>query len=324
MTNNRKSKKRMLGITLALAAVLILAATFAWFTSTDKVQNKFKTGALPDGSVKIVEDFTEPDPWQPGMEVKKEVGVLSNSDVPVLVRLTFDEALQKMVADGNALKQDLVSAPITDDNTKVPVPAIDYAAAGYRTPAELGLTFDATGLPAGMSVLGKKTIGENYEFAIFRTENGQFYKNTADFKLENGVLTVSNIQYAYYTLGAKNTVAWTDAKPAAADTVKSQLDDKILLGYSAHVNAAKPEDGKWAYEPETGYFYYIGKLAPGAMTPEILTTVKLDGSADNTYQLMDYQLDVKIEALQATKEAVEDGGFAGISDAIKAALLAVL
>ncbi|MGY3748708.1 SipW-dependent-type signal peptide-containing protein [Vagococcus acidifermentans] len=324
MTNNRKSKKRMLGITLALAAVLILAATFAWFTSTDKVENKFKTGALPDGSVKIVEDFPD-EPLMPGIAVKKEVGVLSNSNVPVLVRLTFDEALQKMIADGNVLEQTLLDAKSTDSK-HVPVPAIDYASAGYSDPTTLagtGIT-SVEGVPAGLTLLGKKTIGDQYELAIFREEDGKFFKNTAEFELENGVLTVSNIKYAYYTRGTENTVAWTVARPAAADTVKSQLDDKILLGYSADVNAAQPEADKWAYEPETGYFYFIGKLAPGAMTPEILTTVKLDGSADNTYQLMDYQLDVKIEALQATKEAVEDGGFAGMSDAIKAALLAVL
>ncbi|GCF93874.1 hypothetical protein NRIC_17650 [Enterococcus florum] len=320
-------KKRALGVSLVLAIVLVLAGTYAWFTSTDNVTNKFKTGALPDGSVKIVEDFEEPDPWLPDQEVKKEVGVLSNSNTDVVVRLSFKETLQKMEADGNKLKQYAYDTDQDSDTTLVPVPSVDFAANGYETPADLGLT--PSGVPAGMTLVGKEVMTGKYEFALYRTDatSGDLYKMDADFAydLTASTVTVTNVKYLYYKLGTTATKDWATApSPATADITKSAIDDKILLGYSSDVDTAAATAGKWAYDPAGGWFYYIGKLAPGEVSPLILETVKLDGSADNTYQLMDYALDVRIEALQATEEAIDGGGFPGIptsiANAIKAAL----
>lgn len=318
-------KKKALGVSLIGAIVLVLIGTFAWFTSTDNVTNKFKTGALPDGSVKIVEDFDEPETWEPGQEVKKEVAVLSNSDTDVVVRLSFEETLQKMEADGNKLKQYSFDSEQTDD-TLVPVPSADFAANGYKTPTDLGLT--VSGLPSGMIILGKEVFTNKYEFVIYREVSGKAYKMNADFTYDAGTstVTVANVMYLYYKLGAPIPPKdWTvPTSPLLTDIGKSALDDKILLGYSADVIPGTPTTSKWAYDEVGGWFYYIGKLAPGETSPLILTTVTLDGTADNTYQLMDYALDVKIEALQATAEAIDGGGFPGIPSNIANALKAAI
>lgn len=317
-------KKKAVGLSLIMVVALVLVGTFAWFTSTDNVTNKFRTGALPDGSVKIVEDFEEPDEWTPGQEVKKEVGVLSNSETDVVVRLTFKEALQKMEADGNKLKQYAFSTAQTD-NDLIPLPSVDFSNNGYEDPTTLGLT--VTGLPTGITLLGKEIFTDKYEFALYRTDNGNLYKMDADFDYDAATttVTVSNVQYLYYKLGNTSDKDWADSpSPAAADIVKSALDAKILLGYSSDVDAATVTTGKWAYDPVGGWFYYIGKLAPGEVSPKILASVTLDGSADNTYQLMDYSLDVRIEALQATEEAIDGGGFPGIPTAIASAIKATL
>lgn len=313
-------KKKAVGLSLILVAALVLVGTFAWFTSTDNVTNKFKTGALPDGSVKIVEDFEKPDPWNPGEEVKKEVGVLSNSDTDVVVRLSFKETLKKMEADGNKLKQYAFDTAQADASL-VPVPSVNFAANGYSTPADLGLTVE--GLPAGITIVGKQVFTNKYEFALYREEGGNFYKMGGDFAydLTGQKVTVSNVKYLYYKLGSTTNKDWADAPhPTAANITKSALDDKILLGYSTDVDSSAVTAGKWAYDAAGGWFYYIGKLVPGQTSPLILETVTLAGSADNTYQLMDYDLNVRIEALQATEEAIDGGGFPGIPANIATAI----
>ncbi|MDU5333439.1 BsaA family SipW-dependent biofilm matrix protein [Enterococcus sp.] len=317
-------KKKAVGISLVMAVILVLIGTFAWFTSTDNVTNKFKTGALPDGSVKIVEDFEEPDGWTPGQEVKKKVGVLSNSDDDVVVRLSFEETLQKMESDGNKLKQYAFPTEQTDTSL-VPVPSIDFSSNGYSDPTTLGLT--VSGVPSDVTIVGKEVFTNKYEFALYRTVSGKLYKMDGDFAydLTTQTVTVSNVNYLYYKLGIYSEKDWADAPhPAASDITKSALDDKILLGYSADVEASTVTANKWVYDAAGGWFYYIGKLAPGETSPLILESVKLDGSANNTYQLMDYALDVRIEALQATEEAIDGGGFPGIptniANAIKAEL----
>ncbi|MGG5368722.1 BsaA family SipW-dependent biofilm matrix protein [Enterococcus sp. AZ196] len=315
-------KKKAVGLSLIMVIVLVLIGTFAWFTSTDNVTNKFKTGALPDGSVKIVEDFEEPDGWTPGEEVKKEVGVLSNSDTDVVVRLSFKEALQKMEADGNKLKQYAFDTE-QNDTDLVPVPSIDFSNNGYDDPANLGLT--VSGLPADVTIVGKQVFTNKYEFALYRDVSGTLYKMDGDFSydLQTKTVTVSNVKYLYYKLGISSDKDWAVA-PHPADITKSALDTKILLGYSGDVDSGTVTTGKWAYDANGGWFYYIGTLAPGQTSPLILTSVTLDGSADNTYQLMDYSLDVRIEALQATEEAIDGGGFPGIPTNIANAIKATL
>lgn len=317
-------KKKAVGLSLIMVVVLILIGTFAWFTSTDNVTNKFKTGSLPDGSVKIVEDFEEPGGWEPGQEVKKEVGVLSNSDTDVVVRLSFKEALQKMEADGNSLKQYAYDAEQTDEDL-IPVPSIDFSSNGYSDPGTLGLTVN--GVPSGVTIVGKQVFTNKYEFALYREISGKLYKMDADFAydLSTQTVTVTNVKYLYYKLGTSSNKDWAVAPhPLATAITKSALDDKILLGYSSDVEATTVTANKWVYDADGGWFYYIGTLSPGERSPLILTSVTLDGSANNTYQLMDYELDVRIEALQATEEAIDGGGFPGIpaniANAIKAAL----
>ena len=317
-------KKKAVGLSLIMVAALTLIGTFAWFTSTDNVTNKFKTGVLPDGSVKIVEDFEKPDPWVPGQEVKKEVGVLSNSDTDVVVRLSFEETLKKMEADGNKLKYYSFSTEQASTDL-VPVPSVNFATNGYSDPATLGLT--VSGLPAGVTIVGKKVFTNKYEFALYREDSGKIYKMDADFAYDQGTstVTVSNVKYLYYKLGTTATKDWAVApSPTTADIIKSALDDKILLGYSNDVDASAVTTGKWAYDQDGGWFYYIGKLVSGQRSPLILESVTLDGSADNTYQLMDYDLNVRIEALQATEEAIDGGGFPGIPTNIANAIKATL
>lgn len=80
-----KNKKKIALGAAALAVVMVAAGTFAWFTTTDKVENIF---GMDNFDVTITEDFDKPDvPLVPGTDVTKQVGVTNSGNVPVVVRV---------------------------------------------------------------------------------------------------------------------------------------------------------------------------------------------------------------------------------------------
>jgi alternate signal-mediated exported protein len=87
----KKKKKRMLIATLGVAAIIIGGLTFAWYTSKDSVTNTFKTG----GNLKtvVVENFTPPTNWQPGVTTDKVVQVTNTGTVDAYTRIRLDEYL---------------------------------------------------------------------------------------------------------------------------------------------------------------------------------------------------------------------------------------
>ena len=92
-----KNKKRIAIGAVALAVVLIVAGTFAWFTTTDKVANVFE---MDNFDVTITEDFDPSDvPLNPGANVTKEVGITNGGNVDVLVRVKLEETLSLLEQD---------------------------------------------------------------------------------------------------------------------------------------------------------------------------------------------------------------------------------
>ena len=94
-----KNKKKIALGAGALAVVMVAAGTFAWFTTTDKVENVF---GMDNFDVTITEAFDKDDPIPlvPGTDVTKEVGVTNSGNVPVIVRVKLEETL-KPAADGD-------------------------------------------------------------------------------------------------------------------------------------------------------------------------------------------------------------------------------
>ena len=82
---------------VTLAVMMVLTATFAWFTSTDRAVNRLQTSDVPSDA-KIVEVFEEPDDWRPGQTITKEVAVENTGEYPVFTRIYFAELLN--LADG--------------------------------------------------------------------------------------------------------------------------------------------------------------------------------------------------------------------------------
>ena len=84
------SKKTQAAVALGAAAVVAVGGTFAWFSTTDQVENVFD---MDDFDVSITEAFDPETPMNPGSTITKQVGVTNYGDVPVYVRVKFEEKL---------------------------------------------------------------------------------------------------------------------------------------------------------------------------------------------------------------------------------------
>jgi predicted ribosomally synthesized peptide with SipW-like signal peptide len=71
----------------AIAMVLILNTTYAWFTSSDKIVNDF-TGRTYNFQVNAVDIFQKPSyPIYPGGSAEKVVGAINQGDIEAFVRI---------------------------------------------------------------------------------------------------------------------------------------------------------------------------------------------------------------------------------------------
>lgn len=91
MASNSKKRRRVLGVSCILAALIIASSSFAWFTSRDEVTNRLSANA--DYDVSIVESFAPPENWLPGQKVTKEVYAVNTGDIPAYVRERVSGAL---------------------------------------------------------------------------------------------------------------------------------------------------------------------------------------------------------------------------------------
>jgi hypothetical protein len=152
-------------------------------------------------------------------------------------------------------------------------------------------------------------------------------------------VTVTFNGFEQYTYN-RTAVDWTlepqtvDAFTIETDLMPEQLStyaqtDKALRGYSDYgrvieliftadvyilgdvddparrvITALGPtQDNKWVYNPEDGWFYYIGLLKPGSETTGLLDAVYLDRAAESDYSELRFNLSPKMEAIQNIPQA---------------------
>lgn len=123
MASNSKKRRRVLGASCILAALIIASSSFAWFTSKDEVTNRLT--ATADYGVSIAEDFTPPANWIPGQKIDKNVAVVNTGNVDAFVRTwlegemnllaqvrdraTWDNTNDKFVDSGSDAKEPLLN-----------------------------------------------------------------------------------------------------------------------------------------------------------------------------------------------------------------------
>ncbi len=81
-------KKSLIMIVLTLVCIGVLSGTIAYFTATSTFNNEF--ASKPYGT-KVTEYFISPDNWTPGTTTDKTVNVENTGEVPVAVRVKFEE-----------------------------------------------------------------------------------------------------------------------------------------------------------------------------------------------------------------------------------------
>jgi len=225
-----KGGRRLAGILGAvfLAIALATGSTFAWFMATDTAVNPFRN--KPVGNVVITEVFVEPKKWIPGQEIKKEVGVQNLSKYDVLVRIGFEELLNKY--------GDVIQASGSPwSGTQVPVELVDnpvnpkYSSAnGWLPPSSLGLAVDPAVVTAlqGAALLAREmeitaaapaggSPSTGYQFVLWYDIAGGDYAGTRQMAAAD--LYLEMVYDAGLDLDVP-TIRIADASPGVPGTAK--------------------------------------------------------------------------------------------------------
>ena len=137
-----------------------------------------------------------------------------------------------------------------------------------------------------------------YNFITLELATPKSAPYTADWRVE----TAGAAPVAKTFLPASRFVTATDTMAAATDD-----DNKFLqLVFQSGAVTTDPTDvGKWFYNEQDGFFYFLGVVEPGMATnPMLLDAVRLLPNAESEYSHMKFDLTVKMDAIQATAAAI--------------------
>lgn len=323
-TKTKSKQKKVLVISVLLAALIVAGGTFAWFTSKDEVTNKLS--ASNDYGVTITETFTPPEQWLPGEDVKKEVGVVNTGNIEAFVKLSLANALDLTVMGTST----------------------SVAPATGTADAYVAISDDArTSLQAG----GELVYKAGADITTDDKEAGTEFEPTADglyiFRRNVTQREPDTYEYAgYYRLGDK----YYAVEPAGKDEKDTKYPQKVKkLNQSLTFNYDKVNDADnpqviATYDAGTaddttddiviyinldmtdwkcidGVFYYNKILASGKPSSNLVTSVVLseDVQAD-AYVDFDYYLTVTSDSVQVTSDDAKTTAVAAEWTEVTAAL----
>jgi alternate signal-mediated exported protein, CPF_0494 family len=304
------NKKTKVAIS-AMLAITLIVATWAYFTSESKIDNKFNTES---NSVETIEKFTPDQKIEPGQTIDKEVGVKNTGNYGLVVRIKLEEAwarggtdfLNLSSEDAGAFN-DAIDSAVKDSGDKVTSSQVangDGDTAGDETVMYKNLL----GLTDGTWTKGDD--GYYYYNTILKPKNSTsllFDKITFAGDADLGIFDSSSSVIKY------SQTAETDIDPLQADY------DTALAAYEADED---DEALKVAFEAaeaalEGAYAWSATKPAD----PTTITYQKVSSTIDPTaagYSDADYTLTVITQVCQATEEAV-DAEWTGMDAAVKSA-----
>jgi len=321
------SRGALLAFALLYAFFAVIGSTFAWVTSADAKPNEFIGQDRPET---ILYEVFEPDmDWQPGASVPQETGAYNSGTANMVVRLTFEESIKTPYPLGSFA---------THNDSAIVLP--EYCRANGWAHADTlfpgGVTLPGGGsIPAGVNIKAEPLEPlvdgrDRYGYAIYYgLENGKYQRMTASFEPRSGgALAVSDLRYWGYTgYTAPQAARWQDGLPdlglgESRDIYQLMSAGMVQIDYNAAgFDDAAPTAGKWFYNQEDGYFYYIEKLAPGAFTPSLLEGFTLSAHAPPAYSGLRLDFTVHLESVSSVGAALA-GWDLGPGDAIYDALLA--
>ena len=129
-----------------------------------------------------------------------------------------------------------------------------------------------------------------------------------------------SVNYDYTLAGLGLSVLPTPSPATAAGQIPTTAGNKavqadtngltkshIQINYGSDMtDIATLDTAKWVYNKEDGWFYYTAPLKSGETTPDLLKKLIFESAMGVEYTNATYDLIVKMEAIQATKEALTD------------------
>jgi|GEM_PF-5586976 len=275
--------------------------------------------------VEAREQGTLPERWLPGRESEWSVAVENNSGYQVLVRAAFVETCRRNESIDNPRREE---GTLEGDATWLPVPLDPKAYASWRTlkPAELsGAVPDSVVIKQG-ELLNYTEETREPVWAAYRllqnaagTVTGCQKVSIAAEPQENGKLKVRDLRYWYYDKWSDMTRDWAagshpDAKNIADEpwnwetkTGPLASDRDLYAAYASLSREVTP--GQWWFNPEDGYFYFIGMLSPGETSAPLLEKIGLRQSNRHPDTLLAFRLQTRAEAIYANSIALRTGGW---------------
>jgi len=165
----------------------------------------------------------------------------------------------------------------------------------------------------------------NYDGSEFSFDGQAQAVRYADGSIDNKELTITGIEYMVFDKKSKYDASWTilaDLGLISAPDIATKTSDIIT---ETKANAAFPgmypnyiqlhygdltDDltgggtGKWFFNEDDGWFYYLGMLEAGTSTSNLLKSVSLDEDAKKEYSDLLFDLIVKMLAIQNTGDAI--------------------
>ncbi|MCL2299792.1 MAG: hypothetical protein FWC27_06560 [Firmicutes bacterium] len=328
------NKGTLIAFALLYAFLMTVGSTFSWVTSSNRNVNEF-TGEMGLKAV-IAEDFERQNQWRPGGSVTKMVSVCNDGVSPGFARVSFEEIVERMRAAGlpepyedpeeAGVAPEFCMAAEWDawEDAAAVFDTVEFLEGAAPAPVPGGVAVKVSVSPAGL---------QRCRYAIYQVLDGgqAFRRMTAQFSARSGAgvttLTVRNPRYWGYKGGyAAAEAAWglvnktgAAATPPLTADIENLICDtgkKIKIEYANVITAldgnAATDAGKWFYNEDDGFFYYIGKLEPGDSSAALTTGLKLDKTADASYSCMNLQFIVNLQALQLSAQALaDDWGLSG-------------
>ncbi|MBM7689387.1 hypothetical protein BCR24_10620 [Enterococcus ureilyticus] len=281
----KKNKKKKLAAATGLALVAFLAGTFAWINSQDQKINRVDAAAIKDDSVTVEENW-KPKDIIPGTEATKEVAIKNTGNVPVFVRVSYEEVLKHLAEKGAVTNRDTgwkASAtpkpleddiPVEYDGDKYVKQANDYTDVTSKVKDAGGAA-----IPEGVKVYAKGSVTTNpvtnadvttftysafYEYApgkyqAMETNVSVAGGNTAGTSVENWDFALSKAKYSVYSGGYKYAVSNWAASTLDGASTEATAAKAALLG-----SAGKKYD--------VDYDYTVATLGLAAIPPVSVAT----------------------------------------------------
>lgn len=308
MTKSKETKsvkqKKVLVLSIILAVIIVIGATFAWFTSKDEVTNKLT--ASNNYGVSITETFTPPDNWAQGQSIDKKVGAVNTGNVDAFVRLNLTNNIDVTILDANGSAYDSANTANFVELSDKEVTSLQAGGIlvweGDKAPDSQKKGTSYTPASAGLYLFSRtdsKTVGYYFDgtkyYALQEITNTD---GTYSAKLQTKkVIKAQDLTFDYTNINAADPyIAATYAGSNAQST-----DDDIVI----NIYLDKSYADSWERDTtSTGaVFYYKSILAAGAQANNLVDHLVLDSKVKNeAYITFDYNLTVGLDSVQVSPD----------------------